>query len=329
MVKYVSKRLLYAVFLVIGVSILIYMLTMLMPSDYIDSMTAAAVQQGAMKAEEVQRLKELYGLADKSFLGIMGGYFKWLTSVFRGDFGFSFVYGKPVTTVIGEHMWLSFAIALVSFIVETAIAIPLGIRAAVKQYGAFDYTVSVLAMMGVALPSFFLSALLINMLSIKLGWLPLTGLITATKILTGFSLFLDKLKHLILPLIVSIILGIGGLMRYTRTNMLEVLNSDYIRTARAKGVPEHSVIYKHTFRNTLIPLVTTLGGMLPGLFSGMIIIETVFALPGIGSYAYRATVAGDIPFVMGYNMFLSMLTILGYIISDVLYVAVDPRVKLS
>ena len=329
MLKYIGKRVIYSVFLIFGVSILIYMLAMFMPADYIDQHTAVALQSRAMNQADVQHLKELYGLADKSLSGIMRSYFQWVGNVFRGNLGFSFLYGKPVTQVISQYMWLSFIIAFISYVVEILIAIPLGIRAAVHQYGAYDYTVTVLAMMGIALPSFFLSALLINFFAIRLGWLPLTGLTSATKMLTGLPLFMDKVWHLVLPLVVSIVLGIGGLMRYTRTNMLEVLNSDYIRTARAKGVPEKTVIYRHTFRNTLIPLVTTLGGMLPGLFSGMMILETVFSLPGIGNMAYRATVQGDIPFIMGYNMFLAILSVLGFIISDVLYVVVDPRVKLK
>ena len=295
MVRYVIKRVLLGIVILFGVSLIIYALAMLMPADYIDTQTAAAVQNGAMKPDEVIRLKELYGLADKSFLGILKGYGKWLAGAFTGDLGFSFLYGKPVTAVISEYVWISFLLAFISYIFEILIAIPLGIKAAVKQYSAYDYTATVLA--------------------IGEGQV--------------FALFLDKAWHLVLPLFVSVILGIGSLMRYTRTNLLEVLNSDYIRTARAKGLDEHTVIYKHAFRNTLIPLVTTIGGMIPSLFGGMMILETVFAIPGIGYMAYRATVAGDIPFIMGYNMFLSILSVLGILLSDLLYVVVDPRVKLK
>ena len=170
-----------------------------------------------------------------------------------------------------------------------------------------------------------------NVFSIRLGWFPLFGYTTATRIFgpnDQFAYFLDKLWHLVLPITVLTILSVGGLMKFTRTNMLEVLNSDYIRTARAKGLPERKVIYKHAFRNTLIPLVTTLTGLLPGLFSGAMITETVFALPGIGMKAYSATQQGDIPFVMGYNMFLAVLTVLGMLLSDVMYTVVDPRVEL-
>lgn len=330
--KYIVKRLGLAVLIIVGVSVLIYMLSMLMPTDYIDNQTAAAVQSGAMTAEDVQRLKELYGLADKSFGGIMTSYAKWLRSTLSGDFGFSFLYGKPVTAVLSEYIWISFLIAFLSYILQIIIGIPMGIRAAVNQYSTYDYTVSVFAMMGTALPSFFLSALLMNVFAIKLKIFPLQGLVTATKIFpqgAHMAIFLDKAWHLVLPIAVLTLLGVGGVMKFTRTNMLEVLNSDYIRTARAKGLSERTVTYKHAFRNTMIPLVTTLSGMLPGLFGGAMITETVFAIPGIGYMALRATQQGDIPFIMGYNMFLAILTVLGMLLSDLMYMVVDPRVKLS
>ncbi len=329
--KYIRKRILLAILILLGVSVLIYSLSMLLPMDYIDRQTAAAVSNGSMTPEDVLRLKELYGLADKSVSGILKGYVRWLGGALTGDLGFSFMYGKPVSDVLGEYIWISFLIALIAYIIEIIIAIPMGIKAAVNQYGGFDYTVSVLAMTGTALPSFFLAALMMAIFSVKLGWLPLQGLVTATRIFgpgEGFAELIDKAWHLIMPITVLVLLSVGGLMRFTRTNMLEVLNSDYIRTARAKGLSEHTVIYKHAFRNTLIPLVTNLTGMLPGLFGGAMITETVFAIPGVGYMALRATQQGDIPFIMGYNMFLAILTVAGMLISDVMYTVVDPRVKL-
>ncbi len=329
---YILKRILFAFLILIGVSVLIYMLSMLMPADYIDNQTSAALANGSMTMEDVIRLKELYGLADKSFVGIIKSYSSWLLSTLTGDLGFSFLYGKPVKDVLSDYIWISFTIALISFILQVIIAIPMGVKAAVRQYGAYDYTVSVFAMMGTALPSFFLAALLMNVFSIKLGIMPLQGLTSATIVFAKdahLEVFLDKAWHLVLPITVLVVLGIGGTMKFTRTNMLEVLNSDYIRTARAKGLAEKTVVYKHAFRNTMIPLVTSLSGMLPGLFGGAMITETVFAIPGIGYMALRATQQGDIPFIMGYNMFLAILTVTGMLISDLMYMVVDPRVKLS
>ncbi|NMA95664.1 MAG: ABC transporter permease [Clostridiales bacterium] len=330
--KYLINRIALALLILVGVSVLIYLLTMLMPADYIDNQTSAAVQSGAMTMDDVQRLKELYGLADKSFGGILKSYFAWFKSTITGDLGFSFLYGRPVTKVLSEYIWISFIVAFIAYVLQIVIGIPMGIKASVNQYSSYDYTVSTFAMMGTALPSFFLSALLMNFFAIRLGILPLQGLVTATKVFAKdahFEIFWDKAWHLIMPITVMVLLGVGGTMRFTRTNMLEVLNSDYIRTARAKGLSEHTVIYKHAFRNTMIPLVTSLSGMLPGLFGGAMIMETVFAIPGIGYMALRATQQGDIPFIMGYNMFLSILTVVGMLISDIMYMVVDPRVKLS
>jgi len=162
-----------------------------------------------------------------------------------------------------------------------------------------------------------------------LGWFPASGLVNATVSYSGFALILDYLRHMFIPVLTIVILSIGARMRMTRTNMLEVLNSDYIRTARAKGLKEKVVINKHAFRNTLIPLVTSMAGLLPSLFSGAIITEQVFDLPGIGNIALDAMNRGDIPFIMGYNMFLALLSVLGVLLADLMYGLVDPRVKLE
>ena len=180
------------------------------------------------------------------------------------------------------------------------------------------------------LPTFFFAALLKLVFSVKLGWFELFGLVGRNYAqLSPWGQFLDKAHHLVLPILTLVVVSVGSLMRYTRTNMLEVLNADYIRTARAKGLSERRVIYHHAFRNTLIPLVTIIGGSLPGLFSGALITETLFSIPGIGYASYYAMVGGDIPFSMFYLVFLAILTLAGNLISDVLYAVVDPRVRIS
>ena len=259
------------------------------------------------------------------------GYGKWMGNLLKGDLGLSFYYELPVEQVIFENMGISFALAFVSLILEFLIAVPLGIKAATHQYGFVDYSATVLAMLGISLPSFFLGAIFIRLFAVQLGWFPVNGLVSSglANDVSGWTIFWDKAWHLVLPMLVLVVLSIGSLMRYTRTNTLEVLNADYIRTARAKGVSEHSVIYKHAFRNTMIPLVTMLAGTLPGLFGGAMITEQIFAIPGIGQKAYVALQQGDIPFVMGYNMFLAVLTVIGTLLSDLMYAVVDPRVKLN
>ena len=333
MVKYILKRLFISVFVLVGVSIILYTLVRMMPNDYIDLKYAQQIAENKISAEQVAEFKKMYGIGDKSFSGLVSGYFNWLSSLLQGDLGRSFKYEKPVAQVIGENMWISFAIAVVATILQFVISIPLGISSATHQYSVRDYAVTVLTMIGISLPVYFFAAIVIKVFSVELGWFPANGLIYANKdygadFAGQFEKIMDIIQHLVLPIFVSVILSLGGLMRYTRTNMLEVLNADYIRTARAKGLSESKVIYKHAFRNTMIPLVTLFAGILPGLFGGMMITEQVFGIEGIGRLAYLALKEGDVPFVMGYNMFLAILTVIGTLLSDIMYSIVDPRVKL-
>ena len=330
MLKYILKRIGYSILILLGVSLIIYFLIRLMPVDFIQDKINAMNQGGATVSEEtVEAMYKMYGLGDNSFMGILSGYFSWLSALARFDLGTSFVYGIPVAQVIVEHMGVSFAVALIATIFEFMIAIPLGITAATHQYSLRDYIVTVLVMIGISLPSFFFGNMLKDMLALKLGWFPASGLVNATASYTGIQLLWDYAVHMFIPILTIVILSIGARMRMTRTNMLEVLNSDYIRTARAKGLKESVVINKHAFRNTLIPLVTSMAGLLPSLFSGAIITEQVFDLPGIGNIALDAMNRGDIPFIMGYNMFLALLSVLGVLLADLMYGIVDPRVKLE
>lgn len=471
MLKYIVKRLLMALLILFGVSIIIYSLARMMPTDFVDNQYSSALAQGTMQQEDVDRIKELYGLSmpdafltvqiggeDSGYAGrkftkntkeatyeqvqigditreewyhgsydykdvrlylnedgsyriykveskgaavegnenesdsgeaseegndntvvtldevltlvesggyaldeggnlvmtkdgksfaasvtyrtanfwdkagaILGGYFSWLFNIIRGDLGMSFKYKKPVEDVIFQNMGISFAIAFIATILQFAIAIPLGIKAATHQYGVVDYTVTVLTMMGISLPTFFLAAIFIRLFAVQLQWFEVGGLVSASLPMDASWIVRlgDMLWHMVLPMTVLVILSVGSLMRYTRTNTLEVLNSDYIRTARAKGLSEHTVIYKHAFRNTMVPIVTMMAGILPSLFGGAMITETVFSIPGIGKLAYDALVVSDVPFIMGYNMFLAILTVIGTLLSDLMYAVVDPRVKLG
>ena len=331
MFKYILKRIGLSILILLGVSLIIYVLIRCMPVSFIDDKIAQMNQGGATIPEEtVIAMKEMYGLQDDSFLGILKGYFNWLKELCRFNFGTSFKYGAPVISIIKDKMGISFAVALIATIFEFMIAIPLGITAATHQYSIRDYVVTVIVMIGISLPSFFFGQMLKDVFAMKLGWFPPQGLTDASNVGMGFlEQMADYAWHLFLPILTVVILSIGGRMRMTRTNMLEVLNSDYIRTARAKGLKEKVVIYKHAFRNTMIPLVTSLAGLLPSLFSGAIITEQVFDLPGIGNVAYQAMIAADIPFIMGYNMFLALLSVIGVLLADLMYAIVDPRVKLG
>ncbi len=328
MKKFIVKRLLLSVLILFCVTFIIYGLLRCLPASYVENMAMQlSAAPGAKSYDEwITQLNESYGL-DK---GIVAGYFGWLGDAIRLQFGDSWKYTMPVMQVFKDKVGLSFVMGAVSFVLQLIIAIPLGIVAATKQYSKTDYAVTAGALVGISLPTFFFATLLKLVFSVKLGWFDLYGLVGRDYAqLSEVGKFFDKANHLVLPIATLVIISIGSLMRYTRTNMLEVLNADYIRTARAKGLSEHKVIYNHAFRNTLIPLVTIVGGSLPGLFSGALITETLFSLPGLGFASYEAMVAGDIPFSMFYLAFMAVLTLLGNLISDILYAVVDPRVRVA
>ena len=326
--KYILKRILISIVILFFVGFLIYALMRCLPTSYIENMARQkSMQPGSKSFEEwMAQLTTMYNM-DKN---IVPGYFAWLGNALRGQFGDSWFYTVPVLEKFNDCIWLSFAMGGIAFLLEVLIAIPLGIIAATKQYSRADYTISILALAGISLPTFFFASLLKLVFSVKLGWFDLFGLVGRNyNQLSAWGQFLDKAHHLVLPVVTLVVISVGSLMRYTRTNMLEVLNADYIRTARAKGLSERKVVYHHAFRNTLIPLVTIIGGSLPGLFSGALITETLFAIPGIGYISYQAMIAGDIPFSMFYLVFLSVLTLLGNLIADILYAVVDPRVRIA
>ncbi|MBE7080653.1 MAG: ABC transporter permease [Clostridiales bacterium] len=329
MVKYILKRLGVSILILLGVSLILYTLLRCMPTDFVEQKILALTTGGAEVQKEMEeKLYAAYGLNGT----ILEGYWTWLTNIMRLEFGTSFINGREVLSELfsADRLGTSFIVAAIATVFEFLIAIPLGITAATHQYSLRDYLVTVLVLIGISLPSFFFGQILKNIFAIKLDWFPVSGLKDAgVTYATAGEAMLDYLHHMCLPVFTVVILSIGGRMRMTRTNMLEVLNSDYIRTARAKGLKEHKVIYKHAFRNTMIPLVTGLAGLIPSLFSGAMITESVFDLPGIGSYALKAMTQGDIPVIMTYNMFLATLSVLGVLMADLMYGIVDPRVKLS
>ena len=328
MKKFIIKRLLISVVLLFFVSMIIYTIMRCMPTSYVEQQAMAlSTKPGAKSYSEwVEQLNAQYGLDT----GVIQGYFKWASKAVKLDFGDSWFWNQPVIQKFSSVIWYSFALGLIVFILEIIIAIPAGVAAARRQYSATDYTVTVLALIGISLPSFFFATILKYILSVKLGWLDLYGIVGRYhESYSSVGKILDMAQHMIMPVITLTAVSVGSLMRYTRTNMLEVLNADYIRTARAKGLSEDRVVNHHAFRNTLIPIVTLLGGSLPGLFSGAMITETLFQIPGIGYTSYQCVIQGDIPFVMFYMVFMAVLILMGNLIADILYAVVDPRVRVS
>ncbi len=328
MKKYIIKRILASILILFVVAFVIYALMRCLPTSYVETVARQkSMQPNSISYQEwLDQLSAAYNL-DK---GIVPGFFGWLGNAVRGDFGDSWKWTVPVTEKFNDVIWLSFTMGVISFVLETLIAIPLGVVAATHQYSKLDYLICIIALAGMSLPTFFFASLLKLVFSVKLGWFELFGLVGRYyNQLDSWGQFLDKAHHLVLPITTLVVLSIGSLMRYTRTNMLEVLNADYVRTARAKGLPESKVIFNHAFRNTLIPLVTIIGGSLPGLFSGALITETLYAIPGIGFTSYNSMVSGDIPFTMFYMLFLAILTLIGNLLTDILYAVVDPRVRIA
>lgn len=326
--RYILRRLGISTVILLFVVFIIYLLMRCLPASYVETMAIQLSQApGAKPYEEwVEQLNAQYGLNT----GIVEGCFIQLKNLLTGNFGDSWKFTVPVTEKFSQVIWVSFFIGAVALVLELLIAIPLGIVAATRQYSRTDYAITAGALVGISLPTFFFATLLKLVLSVHLGWFDLYGLVGRDyQSLSTWGKLLDMASHLVLPIATLVVISIGSLMRYTRTNMLEVLNADYIRTARAKGVSEGRVVYFHAFRNTLIPLVTIIGGSLPGLFAGALITETLYGIPGIGYTSYQAMVAGDIPFSLFYLTFLAMLTLLGNLISDIAYAVVDPRVRLS
>ncbi len=303
-----------------GVSLIIFTVIAMAPGDYVTSKA-----NPNMTEEKKQELRESMGL-DKP---IVQRYFTWMKNSLKGNFGDSLKFKQPVISVINTYVWNSFLLAVTSFIASLIIAIPIGVVSATKQYSAIDGIFTVLALIGISLPAFFLGLLVIKFFAFDLKLFPIGGMTATGSNYTGIQYWIDVLYHMFLPFLVLTVMNVGSLMRYTRTSMLEVIRQDYIRTARAKGLKEAVVIYRHAFRNALIPIVTILGLSLPGLFSGAIITETIFAWPGIGKIAFDCLSTRDFPFLMAFNMLMALLTLIGNLIADVSYALVDPRVRLK
>jgi len=327
--NFIIRRVLLGIFIVFFGAMIIYTVIRLLPSSYVEQIArqrASNPLSTKSYQEWLDQLNEVYRLN----VGIIPGYFGWLGNAVRGDFGESWHYGIPVTEKFNQVVWYSFIINIITFLVQLLISIPLGIIAARKQYSRADYAITIFALAGISLPTFFLATILKYVFSIQLGWFDLYGLTGRYhSSMTSFQQVLDIAYHMVLPIVTLMMLSIGGLMRYTRTNMLEVLNSDYIRTARAKGLSEKVVINKHAFRNTLIPLVSYMSFLLPSMFGGAQITETLYQIPGIGYISYQAMIRGDIPFAMFYTTFLILLTQISLLIADIMYAVVDPRVRVN
>ena len=270
------------------------------------------------------RLEKLYGL-DKP---ISVQYAVWVKKLVRLDFGRSFADERPVVEKILQRLPITLVINILSFFLIFLIAIPLGVLSARRADSPFDKITTVLVFIGFAMPTFWLALLLMNLLGVYLGWLPLSGINSLDfEYLTVWQKTLDYARHLFLPIVVSSIGGAAGLARYMRSSMLEALAQPYVTAARAKGLSESRVVYKHALRNAILPIVTMIGLSIPGLLGGSVIFESIFAIPGIGRLFYEAVMMRDYPVIMAEVVLGAVLTMLGNLIADISYAYVDPRIR--
>jgi len=321
MFSYILRRVALAVPLIFGVLTITFFIIRLAPGD-----PASFFIQPGISPNVAEQMREQYGLNDP----VPIQYIKWLGSVLQGDFGRSFSRQQPVFDVIAEAVPITMSIALLALFANFLIGIAIGVISAVKQNSRLDRTLTITALFFYSMPEFWLALMLIIFFALKLQILPASNLneIGADG-LSPLEFFLDRVEHLILPVLVLSINGSAGIARYVRGSMLEVIRQDYIRTARAKGLTEHIVVMKHALRNALLPVVTILGASLPFVLSGALFIEVIFALPGMGRITVDAIFARDYPLIIA-NTFLSgTMIIIGNLLADVLYAVVDPRIKLE
>jgi len=327
---YLVKRLFLIIPTFLGITLITYFMIRLAPGDYttLKAGLQGELRSGSIGREILEQEKKLYGL-DKP---IYTGYFEWVSKFIMLDFGVSRKDGRPVSTHIAEALPITLTLNILSIIIVYIISIPVGIMSAVKKDTLYDRLSSLVLFILYSLPTFWVGLLLLMYLSggEYFDLFPLSGIQSdwAYK-LTPYQKFMDLVWHLVLPVITLTYSGFAFLSRYTRANMLEVINQQYIITARAKGLSNYKVIFVHAFRNSLIPLVTLMATLLPALLGGSVIVESIFTIPGMGKLAFDSILARDIPVIMAIASISALLTLAGILLADVVYGLVDPRIRLE
>ena len=319
MLKYLLKRLGVSLIVIIGVTMIIFSIIRLQPGNPYLSMVKYDTDPNFLE----EKLTEL-GYYDP----VPVQYFKWIGRVAKGDLGYSIHYRTPVVQLIKERFGNTLLLAITSFILSTALAIFIGVFSASRSKTILDYIITVISFIGVSIPVFFFGLLLIKVFGYDLNLIPISGMETLGTNYEGIKRVLDIGKHMIMPVIVLSITQTASLLRYTRSSMIEVLNEDYMRTARSKGLSRQKTIWKHGFRNSLISIITVLCMRFPDLLSGALIAETVFVWPGMGSLNYQAILNQDYPLIMGITFIMAIIIILCNLLADILYAVADPRIRI-
>lgn len=321
MAPYLVRRMLTLIPTFLGILAVSFAVMHLAPGKPTDLVTDLNVKV-SLQAKE--RLIQLYGL-DRP---LPEQFLRWCSRALRGDFGRSFQDGRPVTQKILERIPITLAINTIGLLLVLALAIPLAVASAARPGGWLDQGFTLFVFIGFALPSFWIAMLCLDFFGVRLGWLPVSGLSSlGSDTHSPLGWLLDRAAHLVLPIGVMTVGGLAGICRYVRSSMLEALAQDYIRTARAVGCPEKRILYHHALRNALLPLITILGLSIPGLLGGSVILEKIFAIPGMGRLFFDAAVSRDYPVVMGLLVLTAVLTLLGNLIADLAYAATDPRIR--
>ena len=319
--KFLIRRLLMMIPLLLGISLLSFLIMHLAPGDPASLNVAMNTK---VDPSYIQRLQAFYGINDPLYIQ----YWHWLKKMCLLDFGVSFKDNRLVMEVILERLPATLLLSGLSLILLYLIAVPLGVAAAYYQNSFFDRMVAVVTFIGYSAPGFWISLLLMLLFGVTWGILPVSGMTgTNAEYLPWYGKVWDLIVHLLMPLFVTTYGGLAGASRYARTSMLEVIRQDYIRTARAKGLSEFQVIFKHALRNALIPIVTLLGLSLPSFIGGSVIIESIFSWPGMGRLSYEAIMSHNYPLIMGSVIIAALLTILGNLFADIGYAFLDPRIR--
>lgn len=323
MIPYLLRRLIGMVPLLVGISIITFLVIHLAPGDPTSVMTDLN-PKASVQAKK--KMMELYGL-DRPLLE---QYLSWGRRMIRMDFGTSFKDGQRVISKIAKRIPITLLINVLSIILILLIAVPIGVYCAVRENSPADRALTIFVFIGFATPTFWLALLLMSFFGVKLHLLPVSGITSLDfGAMSVPEKFLDVARHLALPLFVSAFTGLAGISRYMRTSMLEVIHQDYIKTAWSKGLKRSRVLYKHAFRNAVLPIVTILGLSVPGLLGGSVIFETIFSIPGMGRLFYDSVLSRDYPVVMGVLMIGALLTLVGNLLADLAYYWVDPRIRLD
>ncbi|MHB0885156.1 MAG: ABC transporter permease [Bacillota bacterium] len=313
---YVIRRTLQAIPLLLGITVISFLIMKLTPGDPVSLMSMSP----HITPADLARMRHNFGFDQPVYIQ----YFKWLSALIRGDWGISLERGRPVIDIIAGRLPNTLQLMAVSFVISVALAIPIGILSATKRYSWFDYGATTLSFFGVSMPVFWFGLILIVIFSVKLHLLPSAGMMSVG---ADSADIIDRLRHIILPAVVLSLSGIAGWSRYMRSSMLEVVRQDYIRTARAKGLAEKVVIYKHALKNAMIPVITVMALEIPGFFTGAVITETIFAWPGMGRLYYDSVMSRDYTVLMAILTIGAGLVVIFNLIADIAYAFFDPRIK--